>query len=283
MNVPMTTSPSTLSPATDVAPPLPDGAELAPGLTTVEHLSRNRALDVYDVWDARRHCRCVAKTLRPDRLGEERVVARLRQEGALLARLGHPHIVRTYETREEPQLIVVLETLSGETLDHLLESESRPMPVEQLALLGLHLASALAYLHGEGYVHVDVKPSNVIIDQGWAKLLDLSLSRPPGPGPAGMGTACYLSPEQARGGCFTAAVDVWGLGMVLFDAATRRLPFPDLERVRYPQAYLSALPVRVARPSLPRDLALLIDACLEHAPEQRPTITDVLEALEAFV
>ncbi|HEY3019024.1 MAG TPA: serine/threonine-protein kinase, partial [Solirubrobacteraceae bacterium] len=213
-----------------------EGAELAPGLTALEHLSRNRALDVYDVWDARRHCRCIAKTVRPDRLDDERIVARLRQEGALLARLGHPHIVRAYETREEPQPIVILETLSGETLDHLMGAASGPMPVEQLALLGLHLASALAYLHGEGYLHVDVKPSNVIVDQGWAKLLDLSLSRPPGPGPAGMATARYLSPEQARGGCFTAAVDVWGLGVVLFDAATRQLPFPELERVRYPQA-----------------------------------------------
>jgi eukaryotic-like serine/threonine-protein kinase len=253
----------------------PEEMQLGPGLTVLEHLSHNRALDVYDVWDSRRHCRCIAKTVRSDRRSEPVVCERLRQEGALLARLAHPHIVRAYETRERPQLIVLLETLPGETLGHMIEYGPR-LPVDQLALLGLHIGSALAYLHAEGYLHVDVKPSNVIIDNGLAKLIDLSLCRPPGPGRAGAGTAEYLSPEQARGDPFTAAVDVWGLGMVLFDAATQELPFPELDGVRHPQAFLSARPVRAVRPGLPREIASLIDACLEHDPDDRPRIEDVL-------
>jgi eukaryotic-like serine/threonine-protein kinase len=265
----------------DRGAPVPEGATLAPGLTALEHLSRNRALDVYDVWDGRRQCRCIAKTVRPDRRGDPVVCDRLRQEGALLARLGHPHIVRAYETREKPQLLVLLETLTGETLGHRIETGPR-LPVDQLALLGLHVGSALAYLHAEGYLHVDVKPSNVIVDNGLAKLIDLSLARPPGPGRAGMGTADYLSPEQARGEPFTTAVDVWGLGMVLFDAATQELPFPALDGLRHPQAFLSPTPVRVVRPALPAELAAVIDACLQHEPEDRPRIADVLPVLSVF-
>ena len=89
-------------------------------------------------------------------------------------------------------------------------------------------ASALQYLHGRGVLHLDVKPSNVIASAGRAVLIDLSL-RGRRPLPAGLGTWCYLAPEQARGDELTAAADVWGLGTVLFEAATGRPAFEDDE------------------------------------------------------
>jgi eukaryotic-like serine/threonine-protein kinase len=263
-------------------PPLAAGEELAPGYVIVEHVSRNQALDVYDVWDDGRYCRSVAKTLRPDRLGEARATARLRLEGELLARFTHPHLVRAYETLEEPQTIVVLETLSGETLAAHIERRTTRMPAPELALLGLQVGSAVRYMHREGYLHIDLKPSNIVLDLGVAKVLDLSLARPPGPVRPGVGTRCYLAPEQARGEDVTAAADVWGLGVVLWEAAAGEPAFDgEAAGSRYPQTAGRAPAVRRRR-RLPAGLAAVIDACLEADAGARPALDDVLAALEPF-
>ncbi len=156
------------------------GGRLAPGLTVIEHLSRTRRLDTYEVWSHERACSCVAKTLRPDRRHDERARSALVHEGRLLRDLTHPHIVRGYELRLEPEPIVVMETLDGVTVAHLVDRHPGGMDHEDVAWLGLHLASALHHLHGHGVLHLDVKPSNVVADAGRAKLIDLSLARPPG-------------------------------------------------------------------------------------------------------
>ena len=249
---------------------LAEGHELAPGFDVVEHLSRNEALDVYDVWDRGRYCRCVAKTLRPDRRGDQRPRERLLREGELLERFTHPHLVRAYETLIEPEIVVILETLSGETLDHLVDRrERRRLAVAELALLGLQIGSAVRYLHREGWLHLDLKPSNIIVDLGVAKVLDLSLARPPGPGRRGLGTPGYLAPEQALGDEFTAATDVWGLGAVLHEAATGE------------PRDAAAPGVRAAR-RLPAALADAIDACFARDPAARPSVDDLLALLERF-
>jgi serine/threonine protein kinase len=267
----------TTAPALD--PPLPEGATLAEGLTVIEHLSRNEALDVYDVWDTGRYCRCVAKLVMPDRSPEDRAHARLLLEGELLERFAHPHIVRAFETIRSPQTIVLLETLSGETLGHLIDRrERRRLPLGELAILGLQLGSAIRYMHSQGYLHLDVKPSNAVVEQGYVKLLDLSLARPPGACRRGVGTRPYLSPEQARGGELTAAADVWGLGATLYAAATGQPPFEDPE-ANYPQLEVRAPPVRGLR-RLPGSIAAALDACLEPGAAERPSVDEVLDALE---
>jgi eukaryotic-like serine/threonine-protein kinase len=256
-----------------VAPPLVPGAELAPGYTVVGHLSRNQALDVYEVHSAHRDCRCVAKVLRPDSRGNPRRRERLEREGALLQRFTHPHVVRAYETLHEPELVVVLETLAGDRLDHLLREGPRRMAAVEVAMLGVHLSSAVGYLHREGWLHLDLKPGNVIVDLGMAKLLDLSLAQP-GPTHAGRaryGTRGYLSPEQVAGGTFTVASDVFGLGCVLYEAATRRCPGAGAGGAggadRPP-------PVATLR-RLPGGLGKLIDACLAADPADRPGMAEI--------
>src|SRR3954468_116329 len=194
---------------------------LARGYEVLEHLSRGRHLDVFEVWSEERACRCVIKALRPDVRGDLAAERRLRNEGRLLARLTHPHVVRAYETIEGPHgVVVVLETLGGETLSHLIARRKTRMAAAELAWLGVHLCSAMHYLHHEGILHLDLKPSNVINEQGLAKVIDLSLARPPGRVRAGLGTAQYLPPEQARGDEVGPAADVWGVGAVLYAAAT---------------------------------------------------------------
>lgn len=256
------------------------GAVLAPGYSVLGHLSRGRELDVYDVWSEARDCRCIAKLLRPD-LSErerERASERLEQEGALLARLAHPHIVRAYETLPGP--LVILETLDGETLSYTIRVRRRRLPATEIAWLGLHLCSAAHYLHGQGLLHLDIKPSNVIDQLGRARLIDLSLARPPGPVPAGVGTAQYLAPEQAAGSEAGPPADVWGIGATLWAAATGRRPFAVPEPGEpYEQLTRSAPPVGTLR-RLPRALRGAIDGALAHAPADRPSVRELTARIE---
>jgi serine/threonine protein kinase len=134
-------------------------------------------------------------------------------------------------------------------------------------------------------LHLDLKPSNVVAENGRAKVIDLSHSRPPGRMRPGNGTWCYMAPEQARGGEVDAAADVWGLGIVLYAAARRCNPLADIAEqldVDDPQLHARVPPLRRARPRLPAELSTLIDACLELEPLARPGLDDVLPRLYAL-
>ncbi|MEU9076652.1 serine/threonine-protein kinase [Kitasatospora sp. NPDC048538] len=257
-------------------PPLPAGTPLAPGYPVLAHLCRTGWLDVYDAWSEERDCRCVVKVLRPDRRRDRRLRERLLQEGRWLTGFTHPHLVRGYGTGEHPQPYAVLETLTGETLAHLIDRRSRRPAATDLALLGLHLCSAMRYLHGQGLLHLDLKPSNIVIDCRHAKVLDLSIARPPGRGRPGIGTDGYLAPEQADGGLLTAAADVWGIGITLYEAATGDVPFAG------PAPDGPAPPVGRAR-RLPRPLAEAIDGCLRPDPADRPGLPELAGRLDALL
>jgi eukaryotic-like serine/threonine-protein kinase len=269
--------------AVPVAPPLAPGTGIAPRYRVVSHLHRSRLLDTYDLWSDERECRCVGKTLRPDRAGDARARRRLVGEGRLLARLTHPHIVRAYDTLAGEQPLVVLETLGGETLDHLVRRSRQRLDEEDLVVLGLQLGGAVRYLHAQGYLHLDLKPANVVIaEDGRARVLDLSLARPPGPAGPGVGTRPYQSPEQARGGVLGPPADVWGIGAVLWEAATASRAFPVHGDEPPPQLDRRAEPVRRRRRRLSAGLAALIDACLEPEASGRPAPGDLLSRLKAL-
>jgi serine/threonine protein kinase len=246
-------------------------------------------LDLYDAWSEERASRCVVKVVRPDRRDEARPRARLLREGRWLCAFSHPHLVRAYETLEWPEPLVVLETLTGETLSHLVHRLRRRPAAADVALLGVQLCSAVHYLHGRGLLHLDLKPSNVVVDCGHAKVLDLSVARPPGRAPAGLGTFRYRAPEQARGGPLTAAADVWGIGITLYEVASGDVPFALRGTAEStddgdgcPQLEVSAPPVG-SRRRLPRALAAAIDGCLGMDASARPTVTELAASLGAIV
>jgi eukaryotic-like serine/threonine-protein kinase len=263
--------------------PLGRGREIAPGTTILAHLHRSAGLDVYDAWNEPRGCRVIVKTPRPDRLRRPSARARLLREGRLLARLTHPHIVRAYEVHDGARPAIVMETLTGETLEHLI-ARGR-LSAGELANLGAHLASALRHLHVNGVLHLDLKPANVVAEHGRAKVIDLSHARRPGHVPAGNGTWCYMAPEQVRGGEIGAAADVWGLGIVLYATARRSNPLADLADeldLDDPQLHARLPPLRRTRPRLPAPLTRLIDACLEPDPADRPELDAALRRLYAL-
>ncbi|MFI6492885.1 serine/threonine-protein kinase [Streptomyces sp. NPDC050564] len=286
------------------APPLAPGTRPVPGYEILGHLARTGWLDLYDSWSEDRACRCVVKMLRPDLRDEAGLRDRLLREGRWLRTFAHPHLVRAYEAFESPEPLVVLETLTGETLSHLIERLRRRPGAADVALLGVQLCSAIHYLHGQGVLHLDLKPSNIVVDCGHAKVLDLSVARPPGIAPPGVGTFRYLSPEQARGGQLSAAADVWGIGITLYEVAGGDAPFdcgeitdepydarsadaededaPGERDDWYPQLEETAPPI-TSRRRLPRVLAAAIDGCLRDDPSARPTVPELAAALGAIL
>jgi len=272
-------------PEDDGPPPLPPGAELAPGYRVVGHIRRGNDLDVYDLWSEERACRCVGKTPRDDRLNKASTTRHLKLEGRLLQRFTHPHIVRAYETLTAPRPILILETLPGETLSHLIDSRDRRLPIAQIAHLGLHLCSAMHYLHRHGYLHIDLKPSNVIASAGVAKVLDLSLARRPGRAARGIGTLGYQAPEQITGQELTAATDVWGIGAVLYVAATGEDPVDadsSDEEDREERIVIAPEPIQRHR-RVPVAFRTIVEGCLAADPADRPTIADLATSLRDIV
>ena len=267
-------------------PPLERGAAILPGYEVVGHLRRGRHLDVYDVWSDERQCRCVAKTVRPERAADHATAERLRREGELLARLSHPHLVRAYETGDTTEArrpVVVLETLTGQTVSYLVDERGAFSP-EDVAVLGVQLCSVVGYLHAMGWLHADIKPSNIVASGGRAVLLDLSIACRVGDRDVG-GTFDYLSPEQARDEPATEAIDVWGIGATLFETIVAAPPFDAWPHARgadgrrvYPQPIIAA-PRLEGRQRLPSALAAAVDSCLRPDPADRPSVPELSAAL----
>lgn len=258
------------------------GTEIVPGYEVVRLLRAGNRLMTYDVYSHERHCRCVLKVVRDDRQHEERCHDALLLEGTLARDLTHPHLVRAYDVLEHPRAAIVLETLTGDTLAALIEDE--PLSPPDAAVLGCQLASALSYVHSHDFLHLDVKPSNVVVQTGRAVLIDFSLANRPGEGRPHAGTDGYLSPEQARGRGLTAACDVFGLGVTLGEALTDELPYG--EEFRWRRGFPPRTPTRAFRRGLaqvPAPMAELILAAADPDPAQRPTMLDVRTVLGALV
>lgn len=258
------------------------GAEVLPGYRVVGLLTHGRRMDTYDAYDVDRDCRVVVKVLRPDRRHEERVRRAVLTEGEIVTTLSHPHLVRGYAAFDEPPA-VVLETLSGATLAALIDDDD--LAPADAAQLGLHLVSALGYLHRHGWLHLDVKPSNVVVRHGLAILIDLSLASRFGRGRPGAGTRGYLSPEQARGIGLTPAADVWGLGITLIEALTGELPYGE-EATWDAEDRGRLLPRRMPRArkmptGLSEEFDRLLRACIAFDPADRPTLAEVRAVLAA--
>jgi eukaryotic-like serine/threonine-protein kinase len=255
------------------------GSEPAPGLRVLAHRRRGKDLDTYDCWSRARNCYCFVKALRPDRL-ESPVRRRLVREARLLQSFAHPNLVRAYELLQgdaaEPPLLL-LEAINDPTLDQRLRDGAR-LPLQDVVLLGRQLCSVVKYLHDHRYLHLDISPRNIIADGDRARLVDLSSARRPGRVIQGWGASAQISPEQARGGRLTRAADVWGVGLVLYEAATGHRPFaPPYRtpgRIRFLQLTRSAPPVRSPR-DLPAALGTALDACLALHPSDRPTLTEL--------
>ena len=254
--------------------------DLPPGYRPLALLADGRRLETWDAWDEARGTRCVVKLLRADRRDDPRVRQAVLLEGHLATTLAHPHLVRGYDVLDDPPT-VVLETLRGATLSALIDDE--PLGLADAAELGCQLVSVLGYLHRRDWLHLDLKPDNVVVDHGKAVLIDLSLAGRPGAGRPGAGTRGYLAPEQATGRGLSAATDVWGLGRSLLDALARTAPYGDEgtweSRRRWPLGLRRMPTAPDGVDELPDEVRDLLTACVSLDPAARPLLGEVRSAL----
>jgi serine/threonine protein kinase len=265
-----------------------EGVEIVPGRTALRRLGGGHRYEAYLAWDDRMHAVVVAKVLRPHLVEDRHTLAGLAAEAAMLDRLDHPVIVRSFDAvLQGPRPHLVLEHLEGPRLSTLLRKYG-PLAAEQLAQLAAQLCSALHYLGCEGVVHLDLKPSNVIMGAP-PRLIDLSVARTvrecteleqP------IGTDAYMPPEQCdpvRLGPVGPSADVFGLGATLYRAATGERPFPvggdeDPEPLaRWPQLVEEPAPLEGR---VPEPVTRVILDCLQRDPAARPHPAEVAERLE---
>jgi eukaryotic-like serine/threonine-protein kinase len=265
-----------------------EGDEIAPGRHALKRLGGGHRFEAYLAWDDRLHAVVVAKVLRPQLVEDDHALAGLAAEAEMLARLNHPVLLRSFSaTLDGPRPQLVLEHLEGPRLSTLVRRYG-PLPAEQLVPLALQVCSALHYLGTEEVVHLDIKPSNVIMSAP-PRLIDFSVARSFDDARAlrqPVGTDAYMAPEQCdpvgRGGVDSAA-DVWGLGVTLYKAATSERPFSSPRREterpeeRWPQLVEEPSPLDGR---LPTELAEPILACLAERPDDRPTPAMVAAELE---
>jgi serine/threonine protein kinase len=228
----------------------------------------------------------VVKLLRPDRVKNRSALEGLASEARALEALDHPVLVRSFGGAVEgPRPHLVLEFLEGPRLSTLIRKYG-PLAVEQAVPLASQLCSALHFLSIEGWVHLDVKPKNIIMGAP-ARLIDLSVAHTVGEAAVldvPVGTDAYMAPEQCepgRRGAPGPASDVWGVGVTLFEAVTGQRPFGNgTDDDRFPQLHRDRQPFP---DDVPRRLAEIIDPCLAPDPTHRPTARDVAEALEPLL
>jgi eukaryotic-like serine/threonine-protein kinase len=211
-------------------------------------------------------------------LGHEADPARFEREAHAAAALSHPNVTQLFDYGAwEGRPYMVLEFLPGGTLEDRL-GDGRPLPDAETERIAREVAAGLAHAHSRGLVHRDLKPANVLFDaDGRAKIADFGIARIGGAGTlteAGtlLGTAAYISPEQAAGEPATAASDVYSFGVILFRMLTGRLPFAaevPLELVAM-HRNVPPPPVASVRPGAPPQLASLADASLAKNPGARP-------------
>jgi serine/threonine-protein kinase len=211
-------------------------------------------------------------------LGRDADPARFEREAHAVAALADPNICRLYDYGDEGgRPFMVLEFLCGGTLEERLVP-GEPYPDDETERIARELASGLAHAHDRGLVHRDLKPANVLFDEeGRAKIADFGIARLGGARTLTetgtlLGTAAYISPEQAQAQPATPASDVYAFGVILYRLLTGRLPFEAESPVELARMHIHERPrpVREVRADAPPDLAALADAALAKDPADRP-------------
>ena len=238
--------------------------------------------------------RAVAVKLLAEHLAEDDAfVARFRREALAAARLQHPNVVQVYDSGEDPESsrhYIVMEYVDGPSCADLLR-EHKTLGVEETVQIVRDACHGLDYAHRAGVVHRDVKPGNLLVsdETGITKLADFGIAKAAEQTRitqvgSVLGTAAYLSPEQARGEEAGPASDIYSLGVCAYQFLAGRLPheYSSLTELALKQQEEAVEPIRQHRPEVPPELDSAIRVCLERDPADRySSALELAVALEA--
>ena len=226
------------------------------------------------------------KVLNPQFARDTSFVERFRREAQAAARLNQPNIVAVYDTgADEGTQFIVMEFIEGRTLGEFMETGRKPTPV-QAAEIAQKICGALAAAHAAGVIHRDIKPGNVMVTRdGTVKVMDFGIARVLGPETAPqtsavLGTASYLSPEQAQGGPVDARTDIYSLGAVLYEMLAGRPPFMGDTPVAVAYKQVNETPVVPSQlnPDVPARLDAVVMKALSKNPSNRYQTADEFSA-----
>ena len=253
--------------------------------------------EVYRARDTRLD-RCVALKILPAHFScNSELKSRFEREARTLSSVSHPHICHLYDVGSQDGVhFLVMELLEGETLAARLQKGA--LAPNEVMKIGMEIADALASAHRLGLVHRDLKPSNIMLTKTGAKLMDFGLAKPAAPKSVAaasplsgetltsmqqspgsplttvgsvVGTIQYMSPEQLEGKEADARSDIFALGSVLYEMATRRRAFEGKSYLSVVSAILhkEPAPVSVVQPASPAGLNYIISTCLAKDPDER--------------
>lgn len=265
----------------------------------VTMLGRGGMADVYKAWDQQRSVYLAIKLLRED-LAEDRVfLRRFKREAHTLSRLQHPHIVRFYGLEQEgPLAFILMDYVEGTSLRREIFEAGKPLTPERVQEVMRPVCAALHYAHAQGFVHCDVKPGNVLIDQnnhihisvfGIARMSESATATM-----VGIGSPAYMAPEQVHGEDPTPRTDIYALGVVLHEMLTggerpftgerARTTGSTSEKVRYEHLHLAPPSPKRFNPELQPELEAVVLKCLEKEPNARfANVIDLLNSLEKTI
>jgi serine/threonine-protein kinase len=216
--------------------------------------------------------------LRSDLARDPSFVARFRKEALAAAALNHPGIVAVYDSGEEPAPYIVMELISGHTLRELIHKGER-VPLKRALEIGEGILAALEYSHHSGIVHRDIKPANIMItDNGDVKVMDFGIARALADLGATLtstwnvvGTAQYLSPEQALGEVADLRSDIYSTGCLLYEVLTGKPPFTGETPVSIAYQHVSGVLVTPSSivPDLPAGVDTFLAVALAKNPDDR--------------
>jgi len=229
--------------------------------------------------------RVAIKILNDRHAGDDQFIERFRREAKNAASLSHPNIVSIYDRGEaEGTYYIAMEYLDGRSLKELIVARG-PAPVNVAIEYARQILAAIRFAHRHGIVHRDIKPHNVLVDaEGRLKVTDFGIARA---GASQMteagsiiGTAQYLSPEQARGAPVDQTSDLYSVGVVLYELLTGVVPFNGDTPVEIAMKHLSSAPEPPSskRADIPRDLDLVVLRALAKDPADRYQSADEMDA-----
>lgn len=231
------------------------------------------------------------KVMLPQYAADPEFTARFKQEAASAANLQSPYIVNVYDWGQDGgTYFIVMEYVRGTDLKTAVQQRGA-INQRKVAEIGSQVCQALSVAHGQDIMHRDIKPQNIMVQpDGNVKVMDFGIARAKNSVKAKtssvLGTAHYISPEQAQGKELDGASDMYSLGCVLYEAATGQLPFdgPDAVSVAMRQVNEAPLPPSQVKPDISPDLEAIIMKAMEKNPANRfQTVRDMKHALDDFL